>query len=168
MTIPTDTYVPSFSIMVGGKQLPADTARAIISISITETCNQADSFTIRLREHYPDPKSLQMGRLSWIDNTAFEENEAIEIELGYLNSRGKEKPGIVLGYVKNQGTEEPAKEEPAKEETRTNKVRLTGFITGIALSFTEDGGSAMTVRGYSKYLDLQRNTCSEAFDRDER
>ena len=132
MPVRIDNYVPSHLIRVSGMKLPDVEARAILSVSITETCNQADSFAIRLRDHYPDPESQQKGRLSWVDNTTLEEGKEIEIELGYQNNRG---------------------------------VKLTGYITGITTSFTEDGGSTMTVRGYSKYLDLQRTTRSEAFEK---
>ena len=131
MTVATETYVPSFQITVGGKELDYGMTTDIVSVSITETSNRADSFSISMREHYPNPELLRDGRLSWTDNTAFGEGEKIKIALGYLNDRG---------------------------------VKLEGYITGIALSFSEDGRSTMTVRGYNKYQDLQRNRLLKPFE----
>jgi uncharacterized protein len=131
MTVATDSYVPSFQIAAGDKELDYGMTTDIVSVSITETSNRADSFTISMREHYPNPESFREGKLSWTDNTAFAEGEKIKIELGYLNNRS---------------------------------IKLEGYITGVALSFSEDGRSTMTVRGYNRYHDLQRNRLLKPFE----
>lgn len=130
-TVRTDAYVPNFVIHVDGQRFLYGRATEIVSVSITETSNQADQFTIAVRDRYPDPASLRRGALSWIDNTAFQEGKEIE---------------IALGYQKNMG------------------VELMGYITGIAISFSEDGRSGMTVRGYNKYHDLQRSRRYKPFE----
>lgn len=132
MTVDTRSYVPSFLIEIGEAKWRYGIASDIASVSITETVNQADSFVIRLRDHYPDPVLLRDGKLSWTESEAFDEGAAIKIALGYL-----ENPDI--------------------------KVRLKGYITGVAIGFTEDGSSTTTVRGYSRYQDLQRTSRSQAF-----
>lgn len=133
MTVATDTYVPSFRIN-DEDALTFGQATDVLSISITETINQADSFSMTMREHYPDPELLRRGKVAWIDNTDFEEGAKIKIAVGYLKD------------LKERG------------------VKLDGYITGIAISFAEDGRSTLTVRGYSKYLDLQRNRRRQPFE----
>jgi uncharacterized protein len=130
MTVATDFYLPSFRIN-DQDALNYGLATDIVSVSITETINQADSFAITMREHYPNPERLREGRLSWTENTAFDEGAKIKIELGYLKNRG---------------------------------VKLEGYVTGIAMSFAEDGRSTLTVRGYNKYHDLQRNRRYKPFE----
>lgn len=131
MTIEKNFYVPDFLITVDGAEFHYGLTTDIVSVSITETSNQADSFSITMREYYPNPQLLREGKLSWTDNKAFDEGKEIKIELGYQNNRG---------------------------------IKLKGYITGIGISFTENGSSTMTIRGYNLYHDLQRNRRLRPFD----
>jgi phage protein D len=71
----------------------------IISVSITETINQADSFTFTVREHNPAPGRFAGGELTWLDNHTFDENNKIQIEIGYRGRRAIRLRGKITGMA---------------------------------------------------------------------
>ena len=61
----------------------------LISVSVTDTANQADSFSITLRDRNPTPGRFAGGaNLNWIDSGVFDEGNEVEIRMGYVDNLG--------------------------------------------------------------------------------
>lgn len=101
MTVQTDFYVPDFEIIINGQSFRYGRNVDVMSVSITETINQADSFSITVREHNPKPGRFASGDLAWLDNNLFDEGNQIEIELGYQNNRAVKLKGHIMGMNVN-------------------------------------------------------------------
>ncbi len=86
MDIPT-SYAPSFNIVVKGKELRHGHTLDVLSLSVTETVNQADSFTFTVRDRHPEPGRLFAGgdKLQWMDSDVFDEGNEVEIHMGYVD-----------------------------------------------------------------------------------
>lgn len=97
MTVSTAFYVPDFEITIDGKAFSHGTTVDIISVSITETINQADSFSISVREHNPQPERFASNELVWLDNKMFDEGNAVQIEMGYRGNRTVTLQGKIKG-----------------------------------------------------------------------
>jgi uncharacterized protein len=83
---PPKNYVPSFRIVIGGTELQHGSTVDVLSVSVTETMNQADSFTFTVRDRHPTPGRLFAGgdELHWMDSGAFDEGNEVEIYMGYM------------------------------------------------------------------------------------
>ena len=102
MTVNTDFYVPDFEIEIDGQTFKRQTFSHgttvdIISVSITETINQADSFSITVREHNPKEGRFASDQLIWLDNKVFDEGNKIQIEMGYRGNRTVKLKGRIKG-----------------------------------------------------------------------
>lgn len=97
MTVNTATYVPDFKITINGRTFIHGTTVDIMSVSITETTNRSDSFTISVREHNPEPGRFASSTLTWLDAEVFDEGSKIKIELGYQNNRAVKLHGYITG-----------------------------------------------------------------------
>jgi phage protein D len=97
MTVNTAFYVPDFEIIVNGTTFSHGTTVDIISVSITETINQADSFSISVREHNPQPERFASNELIWLDNKMFDEGNTVQIEMGYRGNRAVTLQGKIKG-----------------------------------------------------------------------
>ncbi len=98
MTVRTDFYVPDFEIFINGRSLfRYGTQVDIMSVSITETINQADSFTFTVREHNPKPERFASGELTWLDSHTFDELNKIQVEVGYQGNRAIKLKGKITG-----------------------------------------------------------------------
>ena len=87
---PTDVqhYVPYFDIYVNGLPFHYGKTLDILSLSVTDTVNQADSFTFTVRDRHPKPGRFAGGaKLRWMDDTTFDEGNVVKIQLGYVNRR---------------------------------------------------------------------------------
>ncbi len=91
-------YAPDYKLVINGSQLRHGANLDIISVSVTDAINQADTFTFAVRERHPDSTRLFAGgkQLKWMDSGAFNEGNEIEIYMGYVNDlhlmlRGKIK-----------------------------------------------------------------------------
>lgn len=83
MTVPQG-YVPQFRIAIGGEEFRHGFSGDIISLSVTDTCDRADSFSFMVRERHPESGHFPGGALlRWIDAGVFEEGKEVEIEFGY-------------------------------------------------------------------------------------
>jgi len=82
-------YAPSYRIVVGGKDLQLGTNVDVLSVSVTDTVDQADSFTFTVRDRHPDHKRLFAGgdKLVWMDSSTFKEGTGVEIFMGYVDDR---------------------------------------------------------------------------------
>jgi phage protein D len=85
-----EKYAPSYLISVKGKKLQQKLQHGVsvdvLSVSVTETIDRADSFTFTLRERNPDPQRLFAGgpKLQWMDSDLLEEGSKVEIHMGYV------------------------------------------------------------------------------------
>ena len=102
MTVPTDTYVPDFAITINGRSFFRYGMNVdIVSVSITETINLADTFTFAVREHNPKPERFASGELTWLDSQTFDDGNKIEVEVGYQGNRAIKLIGKITGMNAN-------------------------------------------------------------------
>ena len=82
------TYAPSYRIVVNGTELRHGVTVDVLSASVTETINQADSFTFTVRDRCPEPGRLFAGgdTLKWMDSDLFDEGNEVEIHMGYVDN----------------------------------------------------------------------------------
>lgn len=80
-------YAPAFKVVVGGRELAHGVTIDLLSVSVTETVNQADSFNFSVRDRYPEAERLFAGgdRLKWMDSDLFNEGTEVEIHMGYVD-----------------------------------------------------------------------------------
>ncbi|MEJ2431485.1 MAG: hypothetical protein P8075_21600 [Deltaproteobacteria bacterium] len=134
-------YAPSFRIMVQGRDLSHGVTADVLSVSVTETFNRADSFSIVLRETYPEPGRLFAGgdEFKWMDSGLLDESNEVEIYLGYVDDlhlmlRGEisalnpnfpasgEPTLTVQGYSLYQRLQHRRRREPFKSATDSGIV----------------------------------------------
>ncbi len=90
------SYAPNFSIEIGGKKFSHGTTIDVLSVSVTETADRADSFTISLRDRHEEYARFPAGaKLKWMDDDAFQEGKSVVIEMGY----GKDMRQVMLGEI---------------------------------------------------------------------
>ena len=97
MTVNTDFYVPDFEIIISGTDFRYGMNVDVMSVSITETINQADSFTFTVREHNPKPERFASGEMTWLDSHTFDELNKIQVEVGYQGNRAIKLKGKIKG-----------------------------------------------------------------------
>jgi hypothetical protein len=91
-------YVPGFAINIGGEELRHGFSVDVISLSVTDTCNQADTFSFTVRERHGEPGRFPSGgALHWLDSGTLEEGKEVGIELGYLGNLRFRFLGVVNG-----------------------------------------------------------------------
>jgi phage protein D len=83
-----NTYAPCYRIVVNGTELRHGVSVDVLSVSVTETLNQADSFTFTVRDRHPERGRLFAGgdTLKWLDSDVFDEGNEVEIHLGYVDN----------------------------------------------------------------------------------
>lgn len=139
----TDQYVPTFLINVAGKQLrfgipyaQGDATVDVLSLSVTDTINQADSFSFTVRDRHPDRGRFAGGpELKWIDSRLFDEGNDVQIQMGYQSDLSK-----------------------------SGVVDFEGEITAVSASFPESGVPTLMVRGFSFFHQLQRKRRRKPFE----
>lgn len=82
----TEQYAPSFLIKVPGSELRHGVSSDVLSVTVTDTLDRADSFAFTLRERSTEEGRLFAGgkQLKWTDNDQLKEGGEVEIELGYV------------------------------------------------------------------------------------
>lgn len=89
-------YVPGFVINVGGVELRHGFSVDVLSLSLTDTCNQADTFSFTVRERHGEQGRFPSGgALTWLDSGTLEEGKEVAIELGYLGNLTCRFQGVV-------------------------------------------------------------------------
>ncbi len=103
-------YAPAFEIVIAGETLRLGETVDVMSLRLTETVNQPDSFQMTLREHHPDVGRLFAGgdRLRWMDILALDEYSEVEIYLGYVD----ETTLSLLGEITAVSLNFPASAQP--------------------------------------------------------
>ena len=97
MPINTDLYYSDYRITINGKSYGYGSNTEVLSVTVTESINQADMFLIRLREHNAKAGRFSGGEFRWLDDAAIDEGNKVEIELGYRNNRGVRLKGRITG-----------------------------------------------------------------------
>ena len=98
MSVRTDFYVPDFEIIIEGQSFRYGSSVDVVSVRITETINQADSFEFTVREHNPKPERFASGELTWLDSHTFDELNKIQVEVGYQGNRAIKLKGKITGF----------------------------------------------------------------------
>jgi uncharacterized protein len=85
MTTQARQYIPSYRIVVQGTELAHGVSVDVLSVSVTEGMDKADSFNLSVRERHPDNGRLFAGgpELQWLDSDVFDEGNEVEVHLGY-------------------------------------------------------------------------------------
>lgn len=107
---PAKNYVPSFRIVILGTALEHGSTVDVLSVRVVETINQADSFSLTLRDRYPTPGRLFAGgdQLRWMDSDVFDEGNEVEIYLGYV----EKMPLMLRGEITAVSPSFPASGQP--------------------------------------------------------
>ncbi len=107
---PAKKYVPRFRIVIGGVELQSGATVDVLSVSVTETVNQADSFTFTVRDRHPTAGRLFAGgdELRWMDSETFNEGSEVEIYLGYV----EDMPLLIRGEITALGPSFPSSGSP--------------------------------------------------------
>jgi phage protein D len=84
-----ERYSPYFEIRIKGTDLKHGVTVDVLSVSVTDTANQADSFSITVRDRHSEPGRFAGGaKLKWMDSGLFDEGNEVEIKLGYAKALG--------------------------------------------------------------------------------
>jgi phage protein D len=71
---------------VSGTDLRHGVTIDVLSVTVTDTANQPDSFSITVRDRNPNPGRFAGGAaLKWLDSGFFDEGNEVEIQMGYVN-----------------------------------------------------------------------------------
>lgn len=83
-----EQYAPSFLIKVKGTELRHGVSVDVLSVSVTDNADRADSFTFGVRDRRPEPGRLFASgeKLQWMDSDTFDEGNEVEIHMGYINN----------------------------------------------------------------------------------
>ena len=86
MTTEAKQYIPSYRIVVEDTELLHGVSVDVLSVSVTDTIDRSDSFSVSLRERHPGEGRLFAGgaELKWLDSDVFNEGNEVEIHLGYV------------------------------------------------------------------------------------
>ena len=83
---PADFYAPSFLINVKGNKLQHGKTLEVLTLSVTDTANQADSFMFTVQDRHPQVGHFSGGQnLKWMDSGQFDEGNEVEISMGYVD-----------------------------------------------------------------------------------
>lgn len=83
-----ENYAPCFLIKVRDKEFRHGVTGHVLSVSVTDTADRADSFGFSIRDRHPEPERLFAGgdTLHWMDSGTFEEGNKVEIRMGYVDN----------------------------------------------------------------------------------
>ena len=104
MTVDTSTYVPDFLIIIEGEPFrpslslnPAFGGMLdVLAVSITESTDQSDQFSFRVRGRLPELERFPSGEnLLWVDDDLFRERNTVDIKMGYVGNRSLEFSGEI-------------------------------------------------------------------------
>jgi len=100
--VDTRYYAPDFLITVDDKPFRHGVNIDILSISITETHNRADTFQFNVRARHEQIARFPSGQqLKWIDDNQFKVGNKVEIAMGYVNNLGVKLTGAITAVAVN-------------------------------------------------------------------
>jgi phage protein D len=100
-----EQYAPTFTIKLGSKEYLHSKNVDVLSVSVIETADRGDSFSISMRDrhkewgHFPTGKSF-----TWMDDDDFTAGTQVEIEIGYVDDTRL----MMLGDITAVGVDFPA------------------------------------------------------------
>jgi uncharacterized protein len=128
-------YVPTFDIKISGGDLPAGTARDIVSVRYTDSVEKIDGFDLTINNWDPAKFDFKYtgSKKGGYDSrsTIFDPGQTIELSMGYVNT----------------------------DDPNAIKLMLVGVITSITPSFPSSGQPTLRVSGQNvlrKLLTKQR------------
>jgi phage protein D len=73
--------------MVNGTELRHGVTVDVLSVSVTESFDQVDTFSITVRDRHPEAGRIFAGgdELQWMDSDVFDEGNEVEIHMGYMD-----------------------------------------------------------------------------------
>lgn len=157
---PGETYVPYFEVTIKGTNLIHGVTVDVLSLSVTDTANQADSFSITVRDRHPQDGYFASGRqLRWMDDGLFDEGNEVKIEVGYVNGASftftGEITAISASFPEN-GLPTLAVRGFSKyhrlQKTRRTKPFVSESISGIA----EEAAKALKLGSVVEVVDVKR------------
>ncbi|GAB6095355.1 hypothetical protein JCM14469_16070 [Desulfatiferula olefinivorans] len=81
-----ERYAPAFAIMINGREVPREVSAGMVSLSVTDTSDRADSFAIRISDrHHKQGRFAGGAALKWMDSSLFDEGNEVMIQMGYVN-----------------------------------------------------------------------------------
>jgi uncharacterized protein len=144
------TYAPSYRLVVNKTELRHGVSVDILSVSVTETMNQADSFNFTVRDRHPERGRLFAGgdTLKWMDSDVFNECNEVEIHMGYLDNLQLLLRGVITavspsfpasgeptlsvqGYSLYNRLQRRRRREPFKSNTDSGIVEEIASIVGL-------------------------------------
>ncbi len=83
-----ENYAPAFLLKVKGTELRHGVTIDVLSVSVTDNADRADSFSFTVRDRHPEPERLFAGgdKLRWMDSDTFDEGNMVEIHMGYVDN----------------------------------------------------------------------------------
>lgn len=98
-----ENYAPCFLIRVQGRELRHGVTVDVLSVSVTDHADRADSFTFTLRDRHPEAERLFAGgdQLHWMDSDTFDEGNRVEIHIGYVDNMQPMIAGEVTALTPN-------------------------------------------------------------------
>jgi phage protein D len=103
-------YAPSYKIVVNGKNLQHGANVDVLSLTVTDTNDRADSFSFTVRDRHPDDIRLFAGgdKLAWMDSNVFDVGNEVEIHMGYMDDLHL----MLRGKIKGVAPSFPASGQP--------------------------------------------------------
>jgi len=82
-----EQFTPAFEINIKGTELRYDASVEVLSVSVTDTADRADSFAFTVWDRHAG-REARTGEesLKWMDSTLFDEGNEVEIQMGYVDA----------------------------------------------------------------------------------
>jgi phage protein D len=141
-----DLRVPAFDVKVRGKDLPAISARDIVSVRYTDSVDKIDAFELTINNWDAGKRDFKYtgpGRTSGEPSTQFDPGSAIELWMGYFKPTTPEH-------------RDPDKPDPLR-------LMLAGTITSMAPSFPAAGQPTLKVSGQNVLHQLMKEQQTRTF-----
>jgi len=142
-----DLRVPAFDVKIRGKDVPAVSARDIVSVRYSDSIDKIDTFELTVNNwdaKTRDFKYTGPGRTAGKSSTLFDPGSTIELSMGYLTPTAQEH-------------RDPSKPDPLR-------LMLVGVITSIAPTFPAAGQPTLRVSGQNVLRLLQDKPNTVTFE----
>ncbi len=142
------TYSPAYRIMIKGNEFRHGVSCDILSVSITDTSNRADSFVLKVGDRHEKQGRFSGGAsLKWMDSEVFDEGSEVEITMGYVNNMSLTFSGEITA-VATQFSESGSPEMTVRgfchyhrlQRKRRTEPFETSTASGIAEEIATDMG----------------------------
>lgn len=141
MTLNLDRYAPSFSLLIGGVPQP-ELLKAIISIEVDESIENASTFTFNINEGF-DKKTQ---KFKWLDSKILdpESGDDVEINLGYAAHVSKSSDPLIIGRITALS--------PSFPSSGTPTLSVQGYDHSFILQKSNAGGKTFKDKSYQDII----------------